>query len=1111
MRDAWEYRSRVAFARQPAVLGLVAGIVVLAVSITSTNVLYREAEDAFKNEVRDRLIRTAHAASILIDGDQHLTFKEGEENTVKYQKAVQPLALLLKQFPDIKYVYTCILKEDTVYFVLDPTPAGDSDNDGVDDKSYIMQPYEEASKDILKALREQIVVATAEPFEDRWGTFVSGVVPFYDSQGNFVGVVGVDMTADLYRERLANIYRARSASFMIAFLLAVATGLGVFVVQQRALQSALIREWTHTLMGAQEAILTAIATEAPLENILELICHKAESLSRGMRCSILLLEDNKLRHGAAPNLPEGYLKAINGIEIGPEVGSCGTAAFYGKRVIVEDIASSPLWADYRDFALPFGLRACWSEPIVNSDGKVVGTFALYYPYPKSPSKADLELIQTFTQTAAIALQNATSRQKLQSSETRLRTIIQNTVDGLIVIDERGSIEVFNPAAEHLFGYHAEEVIGKNIKVLMPEPYRSQHDHYLRSYLETGIKKVIGVGREAQGLRKNGETFPMELAVSEMWVDGERKFTGIVRDITERKQAEEAIRKAHTELEKAYQRARELAIAAEDANKAKSAFLANMSHEIRTPMNGVLGMAELLMDTPLDEEQSEYIRTLKNSAEGLLTLIDGLLDFSKIEAGKMSLEQIPCDLRVIAQETVRLFTPRAHSKGLTLRAVISDDTSRNVISDPVRLRQILSNFVSNAVKFTDAGEIVIHIEKRLCEGGAGRYWLAVSDTGIGISEDKQNIIFESFTQADSTTTRHYGGTGLGLSICKKIAELMGGQIGVESQPGKGSTFWVEVPLVDCEPPLSENGPQDAPSRSRDMGLSDDSSAEPLTLHSSPLHSQSLHVLLVEDNEVNRQVAVRMLEKSGCRVDIAVNGEEAVAKWEQNRYDFILMDVQMPVMDGLEATWVIRQKELQTGQHTLIIAMTANAMQDDRKRCLEAGMDDYIGKPVSKEAINAMIAKVKAGSREGRMGSEEDGAMGRKSNLQAEIQNPKSEIESVCNSQLEIIDDAYLHEVTGGDEGFKQEILYQFLQASSRLLAEVNDCLQSGDWSNFIRAAHTLKGSARTIGANSFAEAAAALEKAAGENRADEFPALMGNLWEQWELLEPVINAKLKKAA
>lgn len=1091
--------SKIGFRRLPVVVGSIAGVVVLVVTLISIQVLYRKAEAAFKDEVRDNLIRTAYAATSLVDGDTHLNFKQGEENTISYQHAIEPLRRLLDASPDIKYIYTCILKGDQVYFVLDPTPPGDEDGDGVDDKSYILQSYDEAAEDIRNALKQQAPVASAEPSSDRWGMFLSGYAPIRNSKGEFVGVVGVDITADHYQERLGGMKRAKLNAIYLAIGLACAVGVITTLVQKRFVAQAQLKDRHYALVNAQDRVLMSIATGATLSVVLDELCVQVERLIPGIKCSILLLDGNRLRHGAAPSLPEEYVQAMDGVEIGLEVGSCGRAAYLGERVITKDISVSPLWANYREFVLSLGFRACWSEPIKDKDGKVLGTFGIYYPRPLSSPVNYNEMIGSFAHIAAIAIQNATTRTQLEASETRLSAVVENMVDALIVINEQGIVEVFNPAAEQLFGYQEEEVIGKNITMLMPEPYRSQHADYLQNYLKTGVKKVIGAEHQAEGLRSSGEHFPVSLSVSEMWVNGERKFIGTVRDITERKTAEQAIMQANNELKSALQRARELAIAAEDANKAKSAFLANMSHEIRTPMNGVLGMAELLMDTPLDEEQNEYIRTLKSSAEGLLTLIDDLLDFSKIEAGKMSLEQIPCDLEAIAQETVRLFTPRAQSKGLKLRAEICVDSSRRVISDPVRLRQILSNFVSNAVKFTDAGEVIIRVEKKQPEEGLDHYWLAVSDTGIGIAKDKQELIFESFSQADSSTTRHYGGTGLGLSICKKITELMGGKIGVDSQPGQGSTFWVEVPLVECELLHSEDGTQGTGSSSWDASIPDSSGVVLLQPLSFSSLSQSLHVLLVEDNAVNRQVAVRMLEKLGCRVDIAVNGEEAVAKWEQNSYHFVLMDVQMPVMDGLEATWAIRQKELQQGGHTLIIAMTANAMQGDRERCLESGMDDYVSKPVSIEALKAIIAKVRA-----RNVDREDGKTGRR-------EKREERQSKIRHLQSEIIDDAYLHEMTGGDKGFRQQILQEFLQSSSGLLAQANGCLQPGDWSNFIRAVHTLKGSARTIGANAFADAAAALEKAGRENRVDEIPALMGNLWEQWELLEQMVNIMLKKAA
>jgi len=374
-------------------------------------------------------------------------------------------------------------------------------------------------------------------------------------------------------------------------------------------------------------------------------------------------------------------------------------------------------------------------------------------------------------------------------------------------------------------------------------------------------------------------------------------------------------------------------------QAKSEFLAKMSHEIRTPLNGVIAAADLMAATQLNDEQRELLDTLRLSAKTLLGIINDILDFSKIEAGRMVLETVPFTPTVLVEEVVSIMAPAAHSKGLTVRTELSSSLPHSVAGDPLRLRQILLNFVGNAIKFTARGEVVIRA-MRLKKGGGQSAWLRfeVQDTGVGIPPEKQAGIFDAFTQADSSVTRQYGGTGLGLAICKRLVELMGGQIGVYSQPGQGSCFWFEVPL----PVIQENAPEET-------------TAQP---SGSALNSHELdgvRVLLVEDNPVNQKVAIRMLQKLGCVVELAENGQRALEKLERASYDIVLMDMQMPVMDGLTATRLLRQREQQTGHHQVVIALTANAMQTDRELCLEAGMDDYLSKPLTLDALQVMLLR------------------------------------------------------------------------------------------------------------------------------------------------------------
>jgi CheY-like chemotaxis protein/nitrogen-specific signal transduction histidine kinase len=405
------------------------------------------------------------------------------------------------------------------------------------------------------------------------------------------------------------------------------------------------------------------------------------------------------------------------------------------------------------------------------------------------------------------------------------------------------------------------------------------------------------------------------------------------------------------LKASIEEAKQLAVEAQAASKAKSEFLAAMSHEIRTPMNGVIGFTNLLLDSSLDETQRDYANTIKSSGESLLVIINDILDFSKIEAGKFFLDSTPFDMAATCNEVVELLSEQANAKNLELKLFYEPDARKHLVGDPGRTKQVLINLLSNAIKFTESGFIHVRVEKTAVDKHPDGLKISVTDTGIGIPTNKQNLLFEKFSQTDASTTRKYGGTGLGLAICKELVTLMNGQIGFKSQEGNGSVFWFTLPAWEFASDLSKSATE--PNRLAQEGSVkfDPNQMKPLP--------EGFTVLLVEDNTVNQKLAAKILSQMGCHVDLAINGKEAVAMARKQSYDIIFMDCQMPEMDGYEATRRIRDIEFDNKipetERVPIIAITANAMRGDREKCLEEGMNDYIAKPIDAGQIGQLIEK------------------------------------------------------------------------------------------------------------------------------------------------------------
>lgn len=628
---------------------------------------------------------------------------------------------------------------------------------------------------------------------------------------------------------------------------------------------------------------------------------------------------------------------------------------------------------------------------------------------------------------------------VRESERQYRTLFNSIADPVLVVDQpTHRILDCNDTAQKVYGYSREEM-----QVMTPFDLHPQ---------EEWERVALCIDRKSEGkdvythLTKAGDRIRVSLHSEEIEYGGRPAWLTLVRDVTEQVRAAEELRAAME--------------AAEAASRAKTEFLATMSHEIRTPLNGIMGMLELLLATDLTAHQQELAQVAFESATGLLVIINDILDLAKIEAGKLTIAAAPFDLSAAIQDVAKLFAPKAREKGLDLWVHYSPDAPRWVIGDAARIRQVVMNLLGNALKFTDKGSVGVQVTKEAASlagefgrasssGGAAppvaHIRITVSDTGVGIAAEKLGHIFEKFSQADETTTRRYGGTGLGLAICRQLVELMGGQIGVNSRVGEGSTFWVVLPL-----PLAQ-APSAAQLQGSDVGSGAPSASEIVCAGQPPLR-----VLLVEDNVINQRVAVQMLKRLGHHVEVVAGGREAVERIKQAAYDLVLMDCQMPEMDGYEAARLIRQWEAQQGsvRHLPIIALTAHALAGDRERCLAAGMDGYLAKPIRLEALQRVIADA------------------------CKYSEPEISEKSLSRTPEEPgINSHLLLERVEGDRELLHEIIALFLAETPTITSALDHALAQGNSRALERAAHRLRGAVGHFGADRASDAALRLEQAA----------------------------------
>ncbi len=829
-------------------------------------------------------------------------------------------------------------------------------------------------------------------------------------------------------------------------------------------------------------------------------------------------------------------------------------------------------------------------------------------------------------------------QRLRESEERTRLIIENALDAVITINAEGKITQWNLQAEHIFGWTAQETLGQRLaSLIIPPEDRLAHEEGLKRFLISGEGSMLNKRIEVTALHRHGHTFPVEVSITPARSEGGLIFSAFIRDITRRKQVEAAMKQAKD--------------AAEAATRAKSSFLANMSHEIRTPLNAIIGMTSLLLDTPLSPDQQEFAETVRLSGDTLLTIINDILDFSKIEAGKLELEAQPFDLRQSIEQALDLVAVKAAEKKLELAYLVDEKTPGAIVGDVVRLRQILVNLLSNAVKFTDAGEVIVTVTSEKYQGvglkdrvsnvrdqgpgdsvpmtfGAGtvdveipdtyELHFAIRDTGLGISKERMDRLFQAFSQVDASTTRKYGGTGLGLAISSRLCQLMGGKLWVESTgvPGQGSTFhftlWAaaapsqpriflrgqhsellgkrlliiddnatnrlvlrrqaqtwgmsptavatgaqalellrlghafDLVILDMQMPemdgltlaaeirrlypaqtlplvmLTSLGKREVSDPANEVTFAAVLSKpikssqlydalvgvfnkkQPIKIkldfeQSSPFDVQlgqrhPLRILLAEDNIVNQRVAQRFLDKLGYQADVAANGLEVIAALERQPYDVILMDMQMPEMDGLEATRLICQKWPET-QRPQIIAMTANVLQGDRELCLEAGMDDYIGKPVRIEELVRALSESYP-----RFGPAEEKDTSPQPKVRAAQLAPTLDL-AALGKLRDILGDQAIPAIT--------ELINLFIDNGLELLEKMRTAVQAGQAMGLYRGAHTLKPGSAHLGAMRLAALCSELEKLGKANQFQEAAAKLAELEAEFGRVRLALEAERGK--